>query len=190
MRALADRLEVKAASLYWHVRDRRELLELLAEAILETVPRTRHSGGWRDHVVDAGAALGRRVSAQKDAARILLEVPEALERSDPYGHLVAQLSAAGLRGSEAADVALMVMTNVITGRTAAERPAVEASGGPASIAIDSGSRGVLLRAGSPDMQTLFRIPHEQSAAAPAVVRGETVVVRRLRGVGLGEIELN
>ena len=27
MRALADRLEVKAASLYWHVRDRRELLE-------------------------------------------------------------------------------------------------------------------------------------------------------------------
>ena len=31
MRALADRLEVKAASLYWHVRDRRELLELLAE---------------------------------------------------------------------------------------------------------------------------------------------------------------
>jgi hypothetical protein len=47
-----------------------------------------------------------------------------------------------------------------------------------------------LRAGPPDMQTLFRIPHEQSAAAPAVVRGETVVVRRLRGVGLGEIELN
>jgi len=28
MRALADRLQVKAASLYWHVRDRRELLEL------------------------------------------------------------------------------------------------------------------------------------------------------------------
>jgi AcrR family transcriptional regulator len=25
MRALADRLDVKAASLYWHVRDRREL---------------------------------------------------------------------------------------------------------------------------------------------------------------------
>ena len=33
MRALADRLDVKAASLYWHVRDRRELLELLAESI-------------------------------------------------------------------------------------------------------------------------------------------------------------
>jgi len=27
MRALADKLDVKAASLYWHVRDRSELLE-------------------------------------------------------------------------------------------------------------------------------------------------------------------
>src|SRR5260370_42167586 len=37
MRGLADRLNVKAASLYWHLRDRRELLELLAESILQTV---------------------------------------------------------------------------------------------------------------------------------------------------------
>ena len=37
MRALADRLEVKAASLYWHVRDRRELLDLVAESILSSV---------------------------------------------------------------------------------------------------------------------------------------------------------
>jgi hypothetical protein len=40
------------------------------------------------------------------------------------------------------------------------------------------------------MRELIRIPHEQAAASPAVIRGETVVVRRLRGVGRGEIELN
>ncbi len=45
MRGLADRLNVKAASLYWHVRDRRELLELLAESILETVRAGRRSEG-------------------------------------------------------------------------------------------------------------------------------------------------
>src|SRR4029077_7430561 len=39
MRALAERLQVKAASLYWHVRDRDELLGLLADAILESVSR-------------------------------------------------------------------------------------------------------------------------------------------------------
>ena len=48
----------------------------------------------------------------------------------------------------------------------------------------------MLRAGPPDMQALIRVPPDQSSAAPAVVRGEQVVVRRLRGVGRGEIELN
>jgi hypothetical protein len=60
----------------------------------------------------------------------------------------------------------------------------------ASIAIDTGSRGVILRAGLPDMPGLIRVPADQGGAAPAVVRGEQVVVRRLRGVGRGEIELN
>ena len=81
MRALADRLEVKAASLYWHVRDRRELLELLAESILDTVPPPRRGSPWRPAVLDAAAALGKRVGAQKDANRILLEVPDSLAGS-------------------------------------------------------------------------------------------------------------
>src|SRR6266851_7670491 len=78
MRRLADRLNVKAASLYWHVRDRRELLELLAESILETVRPARSRTDWRSSVLAAVAALGERVTAQKDANRILLEVPDSL----------------------------------------------------------------------------------------------------------------
>lgn len=192
MRALADKLEVKASSLYWHVRDRSELLELLAESILETVGRPRRGGGWRDNTLAIGAALRRRVSAQKDANRILLEVPGALERSDTFADIKAQFQSAGLQAAEADDLALLAMTYVIAGRAPSNQPASERVTGdePASIAIDSGSRGVLLRAGSPDMRELIRVPHEQAAASPAVVHGETVVVRRLRGVGRGEIELN
>src|SRR5213594_2841498 len=87
MRALADRLEVKAASLYWHVRDRRELLELLAESILEGVTRPRARATWRQTVLAITDALRSRVQAQRDASRILLEVPDALERSDTYADL-------------------------------------------------------------------------------------------------------
>src|SRR5260370_20617908 len=54
MRALADRLHVKAASLYWHVRDRRELLELLAESILDGVPAPK-AEVWRQ----AGPSLSK-----------------------------------------------------------------------------------------------------------------------------------
>ena len=190
MRALADRLEVKAASLYWHVRDRSELLGLLAEAILGTVVRPRPGAAWRQNAIATGAALQRRISAQKDAARILLEAPDALERSDTYADLKGQMQTAGLQAAEAGDVALMVMTQVITARAPAESPVVERGGDVASIAIDSGSRGVILRAGPADMQELIRVPPDQSGAAPAIVRGEQVVVRRLRGVGRGEIELN
>src|SRR5205807_5525449 len=190
MRALADRLEVKASSLYWHVRDRGELLELLAESILERVGRPRRSGAWRQSVLAIGAALGTSVNAQKDADRILLEVPEALERSDTFADLKSQLQAAGLQAAEAGDVALMVMTSVISRRTHEESPVFPSGGDVASIAIDSGWRGVMLRAGTVDMQSMIRVPHDQAAAAPAVVRGEQVVVRRLRGIGRGEIELN
>jgi len=188
MRALADRLEVKAASLYWHVRDRRELLELVAESMVASIPPVRARGGWRQSVLAAGAALRKRVADQKDGDRVLLEVRDALNRSRLHAAIKEQLESAGLRPGEAGEVALMVMVSAIAGRVPTETAPLKA-GSPAAIAIDSGSRGVVLRHGS-DMQTLFRVAHDRKTAAPAVVRGETVIVRRLRGVGEGEIELN
>jgi AcrR family transcriptional regulator len=188
MRALADRLEVKAASLYWHVRDRRELLELLAGSILDTVPPAGGRSDWRPAVVAAAAAFGKRVGAQKDADRILLEVPDSLPRGATYAELIRQLEAAGLYATEASEVALMIMIHVISSPAPPKEPLVEV-GSVASIAIDSGSRGVLVRPGS-DMEGLVRTARDRPSAAPAIVRGERVVVRRLRGVGYGEIELN
>jgi AcrR family transcriptional regulator len=188
MRALADRLQVKAASLYWHVRDRRELLELLAESILDTVRPARGRSPWRPAVLDAAAALGDRVGAQKDANRILLEVPDSLAGSETYAELKNGFQSAGLQPAEASEVALMVMVDVITSPAPTNESAADA-GSVASIAIDSGSRGVLVRPGS-NMQGLIRTAHDQASAAPAIVQGERVVVRRLRGVGYGEIELN
>src|SRR5882672_12534224 len=104
MRGLADKLNVKAASLYWHVRDRRELLELLAEGILEKVPATRGTS-WRLGVLNAAAALRMALVSQQDADRILLEVPDAIQRSDVYLRTKAQIEKAGMRPAEAAEVA-------------------------------------------------------------------------------------
>jgi TetR/AcrR family tetracycline transcriptional repressor len=188
MRGLADRLNVKAASLYWHVRDRRELLELLAESILEKVPATRGTN-WRLGVLNAAAALRMALVSQQDADRILLEVPEAIPRSDVHLRMRSELEKAGMQPREAADVARLVMVHVISSRAQDGEPTEPASGAVASIAVDSGSRGVVLRHGT-DMETLVRVPHDPMSASPAVVHGETVKVRRLRGVGQGEIELN
>jgi AcrR family transcriptional regulator len=188
MRGLADRLHVKAASLYWHVRDRRELLELLAESILDRIPAAR-AGGWRDAVLRMAAAFQTTIASQQDAGRILLEVPEAIKRSGAFTRLKSHLETAGLQPAEAEDVAFMVMAHVIRHGQGRDEPVRLESGATASIAVDSGSRGVVLRHGT-GMETLIRVPSDAAAAAAAIVRGETVKVRRLRGVGLGEIELN
>jgi AcrR family transcriptional regulator len=193
MRALADRLDVKAASIYWHVRDRGELVEMLADSIAGSVHRPRGAAGWRPAVAGLAAALGEAISRQRDAARVLLEAPDALERSAVFRELRAQLSSAGLAPAEAAEVARMVTAHVITRlRPDGDLPPADhrVADAAAELAIDSGSRGVHVRAGTPDMETPVRFPSERSAAAPAVIRGEKVVVRRLRGVGRGGLELN
>ncbi len=116
---------------------------------------------------------------------------DSLRQSDTFADLRTRLTTAGLPAAAAGDVALMAMTYVIAGGSAPVAIAPDARGRePAELAIDSGSRGVVVRAGSPDMQTLFSVPHDRTAASPAVVRGERVIVRRLRGAGRGEIELN
>jgi TetR/AcrR family tetracycline transcriptional repressor len=188
MRSLADRLAVKAASLYWHVRDRRELLELLAEAILDRVPAAGQ-GGWRAAVVDTAAAVHSTVAAQRDGERIVLEVPGALRRAESYARVKGRLQDAGLQPSEAAEVALVVMLYAIGQAPDDDEPELLESSAVASIAVDSGSRGVVLQRGD-DMVTLIRVPSGPTAAAPAIVRGETVKVRRLRGVGRAHIDLN
>lgn len=190
MRALADRLDVKAASLYWHVRDRRELLDLLAESILESVPAAPAASGWRASVLELAAALRARVAAQKDAALILLEGPDSLVRSDLHRELARILQEGGLSAAEAADVGLAVMVYAIASPSPDRAARGESDPGPAAtLAVDSGSRGVLVRAGS-GMRGLVQTGRDRATAAPAIVRGERVVVRRLRGTGFGEIELN
>ncbi len=189
MRGLADRLGVKAASLYWHVRDRRELLELLAEALLGRVPAPRSGAGWREAALSLCWSMDAVLEGRRDSARMFLEVPDTLQRSPVLAQLVRLLEAGGLGPPEARDVASMMLTHVVvSGVRAAAEPAGRL-GKPASLAIDTGSRGVEVRAGH-GVDGLFSVPRDASAASPAVVRGDRVIVRRLRGVSRGALELN
>ncbi|MGH7685809.1 MAG: TetR family transcriptional regulator, partial [Candidatus Dormibacteria bacterium] len=80
MRGLAERLNVKAASLYWHVRDRDQVLELVAESLLERVV-VPASDGWREPVAAACTSLAGLLRDQAAAADVLLVCLPALQRS-------------------------------------------------------------------------------------------------------------
>jgi TetR/AcrR family tetracycline transcriptional repressor len=190
MRGLADRMGVKAASLYWHVRDRAELVELLAQALLAEVRSPGTRADWRAEALAVCSALERLTRRRRDAARLFLEVPEALERSEAHARLQRVLEGAGLPAGDAREAATMMLVHVLVAATRGDGDeATGDSGRIASVAVDTGSRGVTLRAGS-DMSGLIRAAHDPTAPAPAIVRGDTVIVRRLRGGRQGELELN
>src|SRR5262252_3721695 len=82
MRGLADRLGVRAASLYWHLRDKEQLLDLLSEAILGEVPEPA-GGPWRPALEGLAQSYRRVLLAHRDAARVVAGFqsgPAALRR--------------------------------------------------------------------------------------------------------------
>lgn len=75
MRRLAERLDVKAASLYRHVRNKDELLTLLGDAIAGDIPALQVTGSWRDQLRKMAWNARRGLLAHRDAARVLANTP-------------------------------------------------------------------------------------------------------------------
>jgi TetR/AcrR family tetracycline transcriptional repressor len=197
MRSLADRLGVKAASLYWHVRDRRELIELLASSLLAQIEPNAQDGAasgtesWRPQVVAAATSLRSMLARHRDASRLLLEVPAAVEESEVFIRLRRILEGAGLAPAQAVEAARMIAFHAILegGRTVAAGQGLPAAARPAVLIIDTGTRGVTVSAssGGDELATARR---EETAPAGISVVGDTVTLRRLRGIGRADVELN
>jgi len=71
MRKVAAEAGVQAASLYWHVRDKEELLDLLADAVIaDAVPPPR-TGDWREQYLEYGRRYRALLLAKRDAAKVV-----------------------------------------------------------------------------------------------------------------------
>ena len=98
MRRLADRLGVKAASVYWHVRDKEELLDLVFDRVIGEVEVPNPDPlRWQEQVWEVARRMRRVTNSHRDVARIQLGRfpigPNALVFSEG---LLAILRAAGL----------------------------------------------------------------------------------------------
>ena len=71
MRSLANKLGIKAASLYWHVRGKQELLSLLAEEICAPMREPERTLPWQNQLEALGNEYRRVLLAHRDAARVL-----------------------------------------------------------------------------------------------------------------------
>jgi TetR/AcrR family tetracycline transcriptional repressor len=132
MRRLAERLGVKAASLYRHVRNKDELLALLGDEISSEIPFARAAGSWRSQLTEMAWNVRRGLLAHRDAARVLANTPPVGPRRLKHIEAVLQaVRAAGLKDRDAARAAYH-LNNFVTEFAADEARFAAFAAGPGS----------------------------------------------------------
>ena len=71
MRHVAERLGIQAGTLYWYIRDKQELLSLLAEAICTEIQPPDPTAPWRTRLELLMREYRRVLLAHRDAAHVL-----------------------------------------------------------------------------------------------------------------------
>ena len=71
MRRLGERLDIKSASLYWHVRDKAELLNLIADQICGEIEAPTTGQGWRERLIELAIECRRVFRGHRDAALVM-----------------------------------------------------------------------------------------------------------------------
>jgi TetR/AcrR family tetracycline transcriptional repressor len=114
MRRLADRLGIRAASLYNHVRDKDELLALVADELSGEIPDLEPGGAWREQLAAVARDYRRVLLGHRDAARVLAAtLPLGPNRLRLIEQLLDVLCRAGFDDAEAADAAYVLNTYVV-----------------------------------------------------------------------------
>jgi len=91
MRNLAKKLGVQAASLYWHVRNKQDLLSLLAEEICAPMREPDRTLPWQKQLEEMANEFRRVLLVHRDAAQVLAS------SGGPSGPKRLRLTEIGLR---------------------------------------------------------------------------------------------
>jgi AcrR family transcriptional regulator len=189
MRALADRLGVKAASLYWHLRDKDQLLELVTEAVLDRVTLPVSPVAWRPQIAAACDTLTRFLGDHPAAATVVLGCLPVVQRSRLARDVARLLAAEGLPSPEGAAFALIV--EAAASAFVTPHPAGGMRGGRVmTLGVDSGSWRVLIRAAAARGADLATSVGGGGAASVEVRPDNLVLVKNRRGGDHGAVELN
>jgi TetR/AcrR family tetracycline transcriptional repressor len=79
-RRLAEALNIRSSSLYWHVRNKAELLQLLAESICGKLHLPDAGLSWEEQLFSFSMEYRNTLLSIRDSAEILLETPPLTQR--------------------------------------------------------------------------------------------------------------
>ena len=102
-RRLAERLGVQSPTLYWHVTNKQELLDLMATAILfRAPPDFSMEGDWWNWMGDLARIIRRNILEYRDGARVVAGTrPSTALGPNGLPELFDRLAAAGLDRADA-----------------------------------------------------------------------------------------
>ena len=97
LRAVADRLEVQSPALYWHVKNRAELVTRMAVIYMDAAARSKMEGhSWSDMLLNFARGLRSAMLQHQDCARLCLAAQPRGKPRDSADKLAGPLTAGGL----------------------------------------------------------------------------------------------
>ncbi len=100
LRTLAGRLGVQAPTLYWHIGSKAELLDALADAIMDdaiaSIPDAAAGDDWAEWLLTALTQLRASMLRHRDGARVISGARLALRRGDFTELAIATLAGHGV----------------------------------------------------------------------------------------------
>ena len=115
IRKLASELGVRSASLYWHVSNKHDLLQLMADEICRGIRRPEPSDSWEKQVWSIAHAYRDRLRTLRDSPTILLATaPTTPERLAIIEEILALFSQAGFSGRDVLLAASMINDYVVS----------------------------------------------------------------------------
>ena len=91
MRRVAQELETGAASLYAHVANKKELLDLVFDRIVGEIelPAPGPAETWREQIRELGVTMHATLSAHADVARVMSQAPARIAGLEGHGGTLA-----------------------------------------------------------------------------------------------------
>jgi TetR/AcrR family tetracycline transcriptional repressor len=124
MRRLADQLGVRSASLYWHVRDKDQLLDLIADHVCAEIVPPPPSGDWRADLMSLAHSYRAVLLGHRDAATVLATTlplgPNRLRLADWMLNLLLQAGFSEPVAARAGLLCIDYVTNFVLEEARAE----------------------------------------------------------------------
>ncbi|MCX5495473.1 TetR/AcrR family transcriptional regulator C-terminal domain-containing protein [Kaistia dalseonensis] len=138
-RRLAEKLQIRSPTLYWHFKNKRALLEAMAEEMMaEHIASPPPPGtDWRAMLLESGRSFRRAMLSHRDGARVHAMARPSLRQLPSAEAKVALLRAAGFSGVQALSVLLAVSRYTVGWVLEEQSLAGEHTGAPAAISAQT-----------------------------------------------------